>query len=160
MTSNCKKCAATLNANDKVKHAKPLVAIGLCKICYRKEQKRLNGKKYREENSERVQTFAKTWNEANKSKRKGYALKSNYGLTTEEFNRMLLDQDGTCAICERPEFMKDYRGKLRDLSVDHCHKTDKIRGLLCYDCNLLLGKAEDNIDRLKAAIVYLEKNLS
>jgi hypothetical protein len=46
----------------------------------------------------------------------------------------------------------------KSLSVDHCHATDRIRGLLCLDCNFLIAHAKDNIEILLSAIKYLEKN--
>lgn len=59
--------------------------------------------------------------------------------------------DGVCAICKRPETIN------KSLAVDHCHLTNTIRGLLCTNCNIALGKMGDSIEILKSAIAYLEK---
>lgn len=87
----------------------------------------------------------------NREKRPTYILRNRYGLTLEDYEDLLQEQNGGCAICEAspPEN--------RRLSVDHCHKTGKIRGLLCNKCNCCLGMVDDNIDRLFDAIAYLRK---
>lgn len=74
-----------------------------------------------------------------------------FGVTDEQYNQMFSDQDGKCAICGT------HRDDLRvALSLDHCHKTQVIRGLLCTKCNLGLGYFNDNVDSLTAAIAYLQ----
>lgn len=65
-------------------------------------------------------------------------------------------QNRLCAICGNPE-TRIIRGK-SILSVDHNHKTGKVRALLCNNCNQGIGKLKDNIDILKLAIEYLEKH--
>jgi hypothetical protein len=62
-------------------------------------------------------------------------------------------QDNKCAICGST----DPARKDGDWDVDHDHATGKVRGLLCHHCNIVIGSAQDNIDTLKAAIVYLEQ---
>lgn len=79
-----------------------------------------------------------------------------YGITLEKYNKMLEKQNYVCAICYKPETAYDSRLKItRKLAVDHCHKTGKIRGLLCNRCNLSIGKFEDNIEIIKSVILYL-----
>jgi Recombination endonuclease VII len=63
-------------------------------------------------------------------------LKSKYGITLEQFNQMLLDQGGVCALCNQAPAS----GKC--LHVDHCHQTGRVRGLLCHQCNWYLGKVD------------------
>ncbi len=70
---------------------------------------------------------------------------------------MMDDQNGVCAICDHPETAV-IKGKVMNLAVDHCHTTKRVRGLLCVNCNRALGYFNDDIDRLKAAIAYLEKH--
>ena len=77
-----------------------------------------------------------------------------YGITQKEYNTMLNNQQGKCAICKR-----DASEFNRKLSIDHDHTTGNIRGLLCMQCNLILGNARDNIDVLKNSILYLEKTI-
>ena len=79
-------------------------------------------------------------------------LKRSYGITPEEYNQMFLKQEGKCTICYRHQSVLRRR-----LAVDHCHESKKIRGLLCDNCNPMLGYAKDNITILESAIEYLNK---
>ncbi len=85
---------------------------------------------------------------------RGYWLKSQYGITLEQYNELLKQQNHKCAICKTDE-VDVYKGLLY---VDHCHSTNKIRGLLCHHCNTALGKFYDSEERLLNAIEYLRKN--
>lgn len=76
-------------------------------------------------------------------------LRYEYGLEPEDYAQILLNQNNRCALCNQ-EF-KD------SPQVDHCHKTGKIRGLLCRFCNQGLGMFLDLPDRLIAAAAYLQK---
>jgi hypothetical protein len=77
-----------------------------------------------------------------------YQKKHKYGLTKEEYLGLFEKQNYKCAICETS--LKDKRAM-----VDHCHGTGKVRGLLCNNCNTLLGMADDDIIKLERAIDYL-----
>ncbi len=85
-------------------------------------------------------------------------LKSKFNLTIEGYELILKSQKGICKICKQPETAKDRNGDIRRLCVDHNHETDRIRGLLCDKCNVMLGRAEDNPEILKQAIKYLEES--
>lgn len=74
--------------------------------------------------------------------------KNKYGITLDEYNKMLEKQKGLCA--------NSYCGSNLRLSVDHCHDTGIVRGILCNTCNLALGQIDDNKRRLKGLIEYLE----
>lgn len=74
-------------------------------------------------------------------------------ITSNEFNLLELKQNFKCAICEIS--FKEINSK--DIHIDHCHITNKIRGLLCLNCNWMLGQSRDNVSILKNAINYLEK---
>ena len=80
-----------------------------------------------------------------------------YGLTREQYDAMLADQHGLCAICGCPPTgtVKD-----RHLHVDHLHGTRTVRGLLCLGCNHLIGKAKDSPALLDAAKAYLLRHRS
>jgi len=83
-----------------------------------------------------------------------------YGITVEEFESILLRQNGVCEICGEPETKLSKLGKVRSLSVDHDHVINKIRGLLCDRCNRVLGFMKDSPDHLRSAANYLEKYTS
>lgn len=81
-----------------------------------------------------------------------------YGLTEEDYNGLLEDQQGRCAICRSDESHRTERRY--NLFVDHCHSTGKVRGLLCHHCNVGLGHFKDQQDLLTKAIEYLNENSS
>jgi hypothetical protein len=72
-----------------------------------------------------------------------------YGITLDQRNTMASEQENRCAICRNVDDR---------LHVDHCHKSGKIRQLICFKCNTLLGNAGDDIEILKSAIAYLERH--
>lgn len=85
-------------------------------------------------------------------------LKSKYGLSLEDYDRMLKEQNGVCAICLRKETSRsNSRGPIDSLKVDHCHITGKIRGLLCSECNFGISKFDDRMGLLISATSYLLK---
>ena len=77
------------------------------------------------------------------------------------YSSLLAKQKGMCAICggfeQRGRRLKRIKGSRSRLSVDHCHRTNGIRGLLCGNCNSGLGFFRDSIKNLKAAIKYLRR---
>ena len=81
------------------------------------------------------------------------ARKSNlkrYGLTFETFNLLVKKQNKQCAICKK--VIEDDK-----INIDHDHKTGKVRGLLCWNCNVGIGYLKDNVEFLKNAIDYLKE---
>jgi hypothetical protein len=86
--------------------------------------------------------------------RRSSVIKANYGIDIAEFNRMLAQQNGVCAVCDgvQPDG--------RRLAIDHCHKTGAIRGLLCSTCNTSIGHAKDDPTLLRAMADYLERSRS
>lgn len=87
-----------------------------------------------------------------KAYRKDRALRTQYGISLEEYNSQLNIQNRLCAICNLPP------NKQFALAVDHDHQTGKIRELLCINCNMALGGFKDNIKLLQKAIQYLNKH--
>ena len=75
-----------------------------------------------------------------------------YGITEEIYQQMFARQNGRCAICNGTD---PGQGKTR-LSIDHCHKTGIVRGLLCSNCNTAIGQFNENRATLVAAIGYLK----
>lgn len=84
-------------------------------------------------------------------------LKVKYNVSLEDYQILLENQKNNCAICnEKESAMNHYSKTVKRLAVDHCHTTGKIRGLLCTNCNTLIGKSKDDIDILRNVIKYLE----
>jgi preprotein translocase subunit Sss1 len=80
----------------------------------------------------------------------------DHGITLDDYDRMWEEQKGVCKICKRPE-TREYHGILCCLSIDHCHETGRVRGLLCDACNTGIGRLDDSPERLRAAITYLSE---
>jgi hypothetical protein len=81
---------------------------------------------------------------------------SRYGITERDHAIMLENQNYVCAICEQDETTLDGSTQdIKTLSIDHCHKTSVVRGLLCNNCNQGLGKFKDDPNLLVKAAKYL-----
>lgn len=107
----------------------------------------MKAKRWRANNPDTVGVYRKSYG-------KRQALKQRvelYGITIEELARMRSEQNNLCAICGDPP-----KGK-SDLHIDHCHKTGKVRQLLCPRCNMFLGVIEDT-DFLSKADKYIRKH--
>ena len=83
---------------------------------------------------------------------KSYWLKHSYGITLEDYNAMLNQQGNKCACCETAE-PTGY-----NWHVDHCHKTGKVRALLCSKCNQGIGLFDESVLKLEQAIKYIRKH--
>lgn len=121
---------------------KPVLAKGLCEVCYRA--------KWREENPERSKEMGReTYHRATKRDptiRRVRALRVRayrYGMKPEELIEFLAGK--SCQGC----------GSTEPLSIDHCHDTGRIRGVLCVRCNTMLGNAKDNPEVLLNLVRYL-----
>lgn len=93
--------------------------------------------------------YKREYAEAHPNWQKRCSIKSKYGITLEHYQTMFAVQDGRCNICG----VKGER-----LCVDHDHKTNKVRSLLCVPCNVTLGQMEESVPRLKQMIAYLERH--
>jgi len=81
---------------------------------------------------------------------------SDFGFTVDSYIEMLDKQGGVCKICKGAETSKNaLSGKIKDLAIDHCHKTNKIRGLLCSTCNRAIGLFQDDPNLMQRAVEYL-----
>ncbi len=108
-------------------------------------------RRYREDHREAELTRQRNWRAANPDKMRAQTLRRLYGITLEQHDALLSSQGSCCAICRT-----DAPGK-KTWSVDHCHNTSTVRGLLCNNCNLMLGHAKDSKDTLQNAIDYLRR---
>ena len=165
--------ADKLRALGEAKVTAKRAAMGAFKVCTKCKKKRrrssfhlqrigLHGWEYRRSICKRCAlALSKAWRKANpdqsevhrkrahaRNNHRGH-LKANFGLTPEEFERLHATSDGICPICKKPEQRK------RRLSLDHDHATGRLRGLICWKCNLLLGHVNDSPELLEAAAKYL-----
>ena len=148
--------------------------INAAQRAYRKanpEQRREGDRKYRE--CHKAEAYAKStaWRKANperfreidrrckqklkdsggaKAKYRKDRLSAKYGMSPDEWDILFLRQGSKCAICSAVDPGCSY-----GWNTDHDHLTNKVRGILCNGCNLMIGHAKDNIDRLRNAITYL-----
>lgn len=76
-------------------------------------------------------------------------MKALYGITLQDYNTMFDEQDGVCAICFAPPNRNRF-------NIDHDHSTGEVRGLLCWRCNVTLGKVADDPELLRQMANYLE----
>jgi hypothetical protein len=79
----------------------------------------------------------------------------NMGITEDDLKKALTLQGGQCAVCQSVEV--NLNGGYR-IHMDHCHKTQRFRGILCQKCNVMLGMAEDNPERLIRAADYIKNH--
>lgn len=109
---------------------------------------------YRDANRDKSKAYAARYYQDNKAKFDDYAKKSNlkrkYGLSVDEYNAMVEEQQNRCAICQT-EGVK--------LAVDHCHETGRVRGLLCRGCNSGIGQLGDDMPRVFRAYDYLRRSV-
>ena len=124
------------------------------------EDRQRYARSWRKDNPEKCKEYARAYRQRNKDKlleknRQRYkahpekyrwaTIKCSYGLTKEQYEKLMRQQDGKCRICRKPA-----------VHVDHNHKTGKVRGLLCKKCNLGLGLFNDDPEALRIAASYVE----
>jgi hypothetical protein len=101
---------------------------------------------------------SRKWYRANRDKAMDAEMRRHFGISMADYHAMMVEQGSVCAICGNPESRVDHRTKLpRRLAVDHCHKSGKVRGLLCAPCNQGIGHLKDDPALLRKAIIYLER---
>jgi hypothetical protein len=105
---------------------------------------------YYKTNRDAMREQQKQWRESSSGSRHRFSRTvNNHGITTHDWALMWVNQNGRCAGC-----MQVLDGG-RHTYIDHCHKTEKVRGLLCSECNLALGKVNDSIETLFRLAEYV-----
>jgi hypothetical protein len=119
------------------------------------EKRRETERRYRAANRAKITEQKRVWrtNNPDKHNAANQRWKINRRMKLCDFDAMLAAQGGGCAICKITHAARKRSGRL---SIDHCHTTGRVRGLLCHRCNSLLGHAKDNVETLRRAIAYLE----
>jgi hypothetical protein len=114
---------------------------------------------YRQVYTEEHRAASAAWALANPERKasnsRRSALQIKYGITVEQYDQMLADQRGLCALCEKPP-KEGGTGPAGVLHVDHDHATGRVRALLCVDCNSGLGRFFDDPDLMRRAADYVE----
>lgn len=175
-TKICSKCKEAQAFEFFNKHKNSIAGLSSwCKKCYKKyrvankskmleytanwrqnnpEKYNQQIKRYYNKNKTRVLAKTKSYRQSNPDKTFNAYLKRRFGIDLAAYNKLLVSQNGTCALCSATASSLDGR----KLAVDHCHATNKIRGLLCGKHNKALGLFKDNIEALTKAIDYLKIN--
>lgn len=150
-----KKYNKTYYEKLKIEHPEKIKKYS--KVYKEKNRKDINNKAkiYRQRYKKEITERRKKYYIENPEKLRDLNLKK-YNINSSQYSDLLLKQNNVCAICFRSETSKHTNGILWNLSIDHDHKTSKIRGLLCNNCNRGLGLFQDNLDVLKNAVLYLE----
>jgi hypothetical protein len=147
-----------LAARDKAYREKNKEKLKAIRQAYEKKNRDMLTEKHRlyyQANKERMDARTREYEEANKERlseqRRNYQRLKKYGVTPEAFDAMVRATGGRCPCCKLPF------STIRAMRpcVDHCHKSDTVRGVVCLTCNLLLGHAGDNPEILKACARYL-----
>jgi hypothetical protein len=126
----CRHCGETKPLSKFVKHSATKDGyVSTCKSCKKK--------KYPTTDSQKQKAYERQ-------------IKRNYGITVADYDEMFEQQNGVCAGCKQP----NNEGRFH---IDHCHKTNKVRGLLCGNCNKALGLLKDDVSTLANLILYLNK---
>lgn len=159
LTSLCKTCDNARRKRHYEDNREDALAKSAAYRVKHREKLRVQQRAYVEKNRDALKAYAATYRDSNRDAvRKACrnsSLVRHFGMTVEDYERMLASQSGVCAICGREETRKRGDQPL-SLSVDHCHTTGKIRGLLCSYCNHGIGNFQDDTDRMMRAIKYLE----
>ena len=151
MTKVCSQCGMEKHVDCFYKHAGAKDGRrGDCRTCHIAKAKCRHGTpEYVAKRSRWLKKYNQS--ERRKSLLESYNLK-RYGMSKAEYEAVLMGQQYCCKICLAPHRPNESRGRLY---VDHCHKTGKVRALLCKTCNSLLGFAKDDKSILDKAIEYL-----
>jgi hypothetical protein len=123
---------------------------GYCYVC--KSCRSIRRTENRQKNKEYILAYEHTPEYLNRQK--DNTFKRVYGITLEIYNEMVKQQKGLCKVCGKPENHKTKK----NLTVDHDHRTGKVRGLLCHRCNVVLGLVDEKVSILKCFKNYLKEN--
>lgn len=158
-SKRCSKCEKELSIFSFYKRAGANSYHSACKLCERemakdwyernKEKATAKVKKWREQNTEAV----KRYRADNRQKNHRQEISRKYGVDLEWFDKQIAKQSNSCFCCKR-KF--EWTDKQNTPHVDHCHKSKKVRGILCNRCNTVLGLCFDNKELFKNLIGYLE----
>lgn len=142
----CSKCKIRKPLSEFHKGEGQFGKRSYCRDCGRKDLY-----KWRKKNPEKYKAQSLKHHHSIKGQDTYY--KRMYGITKQDYDNLFRLQNGKCAVCGK----NNHRN--RRLSVDHNHKTDKVRGLLCHSCNVVLGLCKESEKTLLALISYLRESI-
>ena len=157
LNPECKTCLTALTGDNWTPSMQKYRRY-VCKSCWADRQAGYAKKDPKHKEKKQIKRVVREseWSEDRRNKeyerRKCRYLQKTYGITFEKYTEMLRGQGFQCKICGT----LDAGGK-GVFHVDHCHSSGKIRGLLCVNCNMMLGLVYDKTDVLMKAINYLEE---
>ena len=151
----CKRCGASKDEDDfpvDRRNGRRSGRSSWCRACTREYKQAYNAAHYTPAETKRASNlryYRKNWTTV-RERQVVQRLMYRYGLSAEEYESMLAEQGGGCAICGRLP-------KAKRLNVDHDHVTGEVRGLLCYVCNTRLAALE-NVSWREAGEAYLARS--
>lgn len=133
-----------------------------CRACRRDGTRELYGADaaFRDKRAEYFRKYRQKYRENERDRQRAAKLWLTYGMTLDQFTELNEAQGGGCAICGGGPHGGHRTARKKWLSVDHCHETGRIRGLLCDNCNIGIGKFKDDPALLLAAIEYLARTVA
>lgn len=166
LVKQCSRCAEIKPVSEFFKRTSLRAKDGLTPQCKRcateskwisvaknKDHYAIMNKDYYERNKERQARRYTEWRaNASPEDRLRVALRHKYGLSLEDYKRMMAEQNDCCYLCGTHK--SECRGGT--LVVDHCHATMRVRRLLCHHCNCALGSAKDDPALMRKMATYLE----
>jgi hypothetical protein len=144
----CKECCKAYFRDWYRKNPKKVKAIAKRK--WAKPGHREKVSKYRKQYRKRGGLV----HEREKINQRAYKYMRNYGITQTDYDQLYVAHDGRCAICRQIE-TRIKNSRVKWIAVDHDHKTNEVRGLLCHQCNVGIGSFKDDVELLEAAVRYL-----
>ncbi len=150
-TKKCSKCGDVKDIIEFYKNKSKSNGVdGTCKQCFLNQRK-----EYYNTNKESILEKAREYSKSDfrKYKARINSIKKYFDISEDQVRLMLDNQKGCCAICGDSLVFPD---SIKAYCVDHCHETNKIRGLLCSLCNTGIGALGDTLEDLKNAVKYLE----
>lgn len=140
VSRTCTKCKQHKDIHEFHKSAGPY-RRRTCKACADARRKELAALK------DPLETAARS---------RAHHLRTKYGISVDEFDKLWDAQDGKCQICSKAMSNNVRVNEPDKVQIDHCHDTGRVRGLLCFSCNTGIGKLQDSVELLEKAIDYLK----
>jgi len=163
----CIRCSSCRETKPLAEYQPSVVRVGcgVCRPCKQKAKRayeQLNRDKAnsaqrrrRARRADSARAVRREWYAANKDRHRSYALGGRYGITLQQYERILVAQGGRCACCGAASNRNGKR-----LFVDHDHETGAVRGLLCLKCNAGIGALGDGLTGVGLALVYLSREVT